>query len=129
MIRNHGTAWLAAGIALLALAAVGFAVGSRESATEGECRCDTWRQALDDARVEAVNTDAGITVTIAGSSPEAARLIQEYWQECGRYHLAGLPCPCDSAGCHGDDETPQSHPCGNHGHSGSENEPGCRGCH
>jgi hypothetical protein len=28
------------------------------------------------------------------------KLIQTFWQECGKYHLLGSGCPCDSADCH-----------------------------
>ena len=99
-MKRRTTIVLAAGVLLVALAAVAFAVSAQKPTPVSAARCETYRQALNDARVEATNTTNGVTVRITGNTPESVKLIQAYWQECGKYHLPGSQCPCDSTGCH-----------------------------
>jgi hypothetical protein len=98
-MKRRMTIVLTAGLLLIALAAVAFAVGTQKPTPASASRCETYRQALKDARVEATNTTDGVTVKITGNTPESVKLLQTYWQECGNYHLMGSGCPCDSAGC------------------------------
>jgi len=99
-MKRRMTIALTAGVLLIALAAVAFAVSTQKPTPVSAARCETYRQALNDARVEATNTTDGVTIRITGSTPESVKLIQAFWQECGKYHLQGAQCPCDSAGCH-----------------------------
>jgi len=98
-MKRRMTIGLTAGVLLIALAAVAFAVSTQKPAPASANRCETYRQALKDAKVEATNTTNGVTVKITGNTPESVKLIQAYWQECGKYHLTGSGCPCDSADC------------------------------
>jgi hypothetical protein len=101
-MKRRTTIALTAGVLLIALAAVAFAVSAQKPAPASSAQCETYRQALEDAKVEATNTADGVTVRITGNTPESVRLIQTFWQECGKYHLLGSGCPCDSTGCHTD---------------------------
>ena len=101
-MKRRTTIALTAGVLLIALAAVAFAVSTQKPAPASSAQCETYRQALKDAKVEATNTADGVTVRITGNTPESVKLIQTFWQECGKYHLLGSGCPCDSAGCHTD---------------------------
>jgi hypothetical protein len=98
-MKRRTTIVLAAGLLLIALAAVAFAVSTQKPTPVSANRCETYRQTLNDAKVEATNTTDGVTIRITGNTPESVKLIQAFWQECGRYHLLGSGCPCDSAGC------------------------------
>lgn len=98
-MKRRMTVTLTAGVLLVALVAVAVAVSSQRPTPASANRCETYRQALKDAQLEATNTTNGITVRITGNTPKSAKLIQAYWQECGKYHLMGSGCPGDSAGC------------------------------
>ena len=98
-MKRRMTVALTAGVLLVALVAVAFAVSSQKPTPASANRCETYGQALKDAKVEATNTTNGITIRITGNTPESVKLIQAYWQECGTYHLMGSGCPCDSADC------------------------------
>jgi len=93
------TVALTAAVLLMALAAVALAVSTQKPAPASASSCDTYRQALKDAKIEATNTADGVTVKITANTPESVKLLQSFWQECGRYHLLGTGCPCDSTGC------------------------------
>ena len=90
---------LTAAVLLMALAAVALAVSTQKPAPASTTSCDTYRQALKDAKIEATYTTDGVTVKITTNTPESVQLLQSFWQECGRYHLLGTGCPCDSANC------------------------------
>jgi len=130
-MKRRTTIVLAAGVLVIALAAVALAVGTQKSATVSATRCETYGQVLSNAKVEAINTTDGVTVKITGNTPESVELIQAFWQECGESHLLGQPCPCDSADCHAGGSCHQvrgsrgSDDCG----SGCETTTRCGGCH
>ncbi|GEM_PF-1254356 len=98
-MKRRMTIGLTAGVLLIALAAVAVAVSSQKPTPASANLCETYGQALKDAKVEATNTTNGVTVRITGNTPESVKLIQAYMQECGKYHLMGSGCPCDSADC------------------------------
>ena len=106
-MKRGMTVALTTAVLLMALAAVALAVSTQKPAPASATSCDTYRQALKDAKVEATNTADGVTVRITGNTPESVKLIQDFWQECGKHHLLGSGCPCDSSG-HGPG-------CGTHG--------------
>jgi len=131
-MKRRTTIVLAAGVLVIALAAVALAVGTQKSATVSATRCETYGQVLSNAKVEAINTTDGVTVKITGNTPESVELIQAFWQECGKSHLMGQPCPCDSADCHsgcgscfGTSGSHGSADCG----SGCGDQEGCGGHH
>jgi hypothetical protein len=126
-MKRRMTVALTAGVLLVALAAVAFAVSSQKPVPTAANRCGTYRQVPNDARIEATNTTDGVVIRITGTTPESVRLIQAYWQECGKYHLLGAQCPGDSAGCHtgcgsstgtsgSRSSTDCGHECGDQGH-------------
>jgi len=128
---KHRYTILTAGILLAVLAAIALAVGAGKSEPASAAKCNTFSQVLKDAKVEATNTRDGVTIRISGNTRESVKLIQAYWEECGKYHLLCLPCPCDSNGCHDDagSGTTGGHQCGGCSHSGARQEQGCGGCH
>lgn len=75
---------LAAILAVVALAAD----------TKPAANCEQRLEALAEANIEAVNTPDGMVITITAASPEAAALIQEFWQNCGMRHLLGHDGAC-----------------------------------
>jgi hypothetical protein len=99
-MKRRTTIVLAAGVLVIALAAVAFAVNTQKPTATSAARCKTYGQALANAKVEATSTTDGVTVRITGNTPESVKLIQAFWQECGKSHLLGQPCPCDTADCH-----------------------------
>lgn len=99
-MKRRTTIVLAAGVLAIALAAFAFAGNTQKPTATSAAPCKTYGQALANAKVEATNTTDGVTVRITANTPESVRLIHAFWQECGKSHLTGQPCPCDSADCH-----------------------------